>query len=503
MIENELTDNSINLCHYCRQSVPVDARKCYHCGEQLAVPSQFQQTTRKVFKAIGVGTAILSLFFGLKEAYYFIQERQQQRAMASSYFAAAEHFLELDSLTYAEESLKRALSINPNDQHLRARVFLLRADHLLREVDFYGMQLPENSFDIVPEMIVNGFSLLSNSFPADDRAKLLLTLARLLQYDRQWQASTGISDLFAQAYLLAPGTAEIAYWYGEWLFKKETSKDKGFALIEEAAAANPDIALYAAALGKAQAERRDYRAAFQTLMRAIDSRPDQDELQNVRAANEAKQMLANALVDAHKVSTITGTEFFGMTLDDRVAVTRYALKQSSKAQLQLLAARLFHHRGHNDEAEILIRKRLGRYSSRNTTEELELFAAILGAQNNITEREQVLKTLAAKKEMLTYEEVLETGFKDKHWYKIGLKLSREEDAKEVDARGVLVMTAYEHYPFHKAGVRSGDRLLKFGHRSIYDMSSITRLILSFTPGTDVSLKILRGSIELDLTVTVE
>ena len=497
MIENEKTD-SITLCHYCRQSIPVDASKCHHCGEQLAVRSQGLKAARKIFKAIGIGTAILSLFFGLKEAYFFIQERQQQRAMASSYFAAAERFLKLDSLTYAEESLKRALSINPNDQHLRARIFFLRADHLLREADFYGMQIPENRFDIIPEMIVNGFSLLSNSLSTDDRARLLFTLARLLQYDRQWQASTGISDLFAQAYMLVPGTAEIAYWYGEWLLKEETSKEQGFTLIEEAAAADPNIALYASALGRVQAELGDYRAAFQTLMQTIDSRPDQHELHNIRAANEAKRILANALVNAHEVSPITGTEFFGMTLDDRIAVTRYALKQSSKTQLQLLAARLLHHAGHNDEAEILIRKKLGSYSSRNRTEELELFAAILDAQHNRTERQQVLDILATKKEMSNYEEILETGFKDKHWYKVGLKLVKEEDVE-----GVLVITAYEHYPFHKAGVMSGDRLLKFGHRSIHDMSSITRLILSFTPGTDVPLKIRRGNVELDLTVTVE
>ncbi len=497
MIENEKTD-SITLCHYCRQSIPVDASKCHHCGEQLTVRSQGLKAIRKIFKAIGICTAILSLFFGLKEAYFFIQERQQERSMASSYFAAAERFLELDSLTYAEESLKLALSINPNDQHLRARIFFLRADRLLREADFYGMQIPENRFDIIPEMIVNGFSLLGNSLPTDDRARLLLILARLLQYDRQWQTTTGISDLFAQAYMLAPGTAEIAYWYGEWLLKEETSKEQGFTLIAEAAAADPDIALYAVAMGRVQAERGDYRAAFQTLMQAIDSRPDQHELQNIRAANEAKRILANALVNAHEVSPITGTEFFDMTLDDRIAVIRYALKQSRKTQLRLVAARLFHYAGHNNEAEIWIRKKLGSYSSRNRTEELELFAAILEAQHNRTEREQVLKILAAKKEMLTYEEVLETGFKDKHWYKIGLKLSKEEDA-----RGVLVMTPYEHYPFHKAGVRSGDRILKLGHRSIHDMSSITRLILSFTPGTDVPLKIRRGNVELDLTVTIE
>ncbi len=497
MIENGKTD-SITLCHYCRQSIPADASKCHHCGEQLTVRSQGRKATRKIFKAIGIGTAILSLFFGLKEAYFFIQERQQQRSMASSYFAAAERFLELDSLTYAEESLKRALSINPNDQHLRARVFFMRADHLLREADFYGMQIPENRFDIIPEMIVNGFSLLSNSLPTDDRARLLLILARLLQYDRQWQTTTGISDLFAKAYMMAPGTAEIAYWYGEWLLKEETSKEQGFTLIAEAAAAEPNIALYAAALGRVQAERGDYRAAFRTLMQAIDSRPDQHDLQNIRAANEAKRILANALVNAHEVSPITGTEFFDMTLNDRIAVTRYALKQSSKTQLQLVAAKLFHHSGHNNEAEIWIRKKLGNYSSRNHTEELALFAAILEAQDNKTERQQVLDMLAQKKELSTYEEVLETGFKDKHWYKVGLKLAKEDDAE-----GVLVIKAYEHYPFHKAGVRSGDRILKLGHRSIHDMSSVTRLILSYTPGTDVPMKIRRGSVELNLTVAVE
>ena len=275
----------------------------------------------------------------LKDSSFFVEERQQQRAMSASYLAAAERFLKLDSLTYAEESLERALSLNPNDQQLRMQVFSLHADHLLREADYYGLQLPDDRLDVIPEMIVNGFSLLNNSMAADDRARLMLALARLLQYDRQWQASGGITDMFARAYQLAPDDADTAYWYGEWLRNEEASKEQGFNLIQEAAAVAPDVALYAAALGRAEAEQGDYRAAFYTFMRAINSRPDQHELQNIRAANEAKRSLGNALLKAHAVSAITGSEFFGMTLDERVAVTRFALEQGYNRRLQLLAGK--------------------------------------------------------------------------------------------------------------------------------------------------------------------
>ncbi len=163
-----------------------------------------------------------------------------------------------------------------------------------------------------------------------------------------------------------------------------------------------------------------------------------------------------------------------------------------------MAAKLFHHAGQNEEAETQIRKVLGRYDIRSNADRLQLFAAILGAQNRVDEQHKVLELLADKAEHSSYEEVLETGLIDQHRYKVGLKLSKQDNAN-----GVLVVKAYEQYPFHKAGVRAGDYLLEFGHRKITSLRTISILIYNFTPGTDVPLKLRRGGETLDLTVVIE
>lgn len=447
---------------------------------------------------VGVSTALLSIFFGLKEGYFFIQERQQQRAMAASHLAAAEHFLKLDSLSYAEASLERALGANPNDQRLRARIFFLRTGHLLRDADYYGSQLPEGKLDIVPEMVIDGFSLLNNNLAAGVRAELMLALARLLQYDQRWQASTGITELFEGASLLAPENTEVLYWFGEWLQAEDASRERGFALIQAASAAAPGNAVYATAMGHAQAEQGDFGAAIRTLMRAFDSKSLQHELQNIRAANQAKQYLVSVLYDAHKTSPITGQDFFGMSLEERVSIVRYVLQYSNDRGLGGLAAALFYQAGFNAEAEVQILGVLGQYNVRSSTEDLTLLAAILEAQDKVAEAQVVLELLARQEELAGFEEVLETGLADQHRYKLGLKLAREEEAE-----GVLVLKAYEQYPFHKAGVRSGDRLLKFGHRELHDMLSISTIIFTFAPGTDVPLQVQRGEEVLDMIVVLE
>ena len=489
-------------CRYCRQPIAVGASKCHHCGEQLTTRSPLAQFTRKSMGLVGVGTALLSLFFGLKEGYFYIMERQQQRAMAASHLAAAEHFLDLDSLSYAEASLERALVANPNDQHLRARIFFLRASHLLRDADYYGGQMPEDKFDSVPDMIIDGFSLLNNNFAPAVRAELMLTLARLLQYDQQWQADTGITELFEQAYQLAPQDPEVAYWFGAWLRTEDTTKERGFALIQAAATAASNNAVYVTALGKAQAEQGDFGVALRTLMAAIDSRPEQHELQNIRAANHAKQYLARSLSDAHAAIPITGQDFFGLTMDERVSMVRYALQHSSGRRLNGIAAELFHHAGLNAEAEIQIIKVLGKYNVRSSAEDLTLLAAILAAQNKTTEEQAVLQLLARQEELAGYEEVLETGLAGEHRYKLGLRLARGQEV-EMEVEGVLVLKAYEQYPFHKAGVRSGDRLLTFGHRTLHNMLSVSSVMLTFTPGADVPLQVQRGNDVLDLIVVIE
>jgi len=79
---------------------------------------------------LGIFTALLSLIFALKEGYFYIQQQAQQRTLFSTYLNTADHFFKLDNLDYAELSLNKALAIEPANEQLRLRYFLLRGQNL-------------------------------------------------------------------------------------------------------------------------------------------------------------------------------------------------------------------------------------------------------------------------------------------------------------------------------------------------------------------------------------
>ena len=485
-------------CRYCRQPVHPDASKCPHCHEQLVARSNIEITSKKIAGLIGIGTALISLFFGLKEGYFYIEKRQQQREMFAAHMVAAENFIKLDNLEYAEASLNQALALNPNNQQLRLRHFLLRAHNILRELDYYGAQLPDKFLKGMPELITMGFSLVENDFPADKQAHLLSSLARLLQFDQRWQNPTAIDELFTKALALAANDAEIIYWYGERLINNETDKQQGLSLIQQAVELAPENAIYIAALGRHQSKAGDYAAAFASFRHAIELLPKQHELQRIRASNEAKYSLRRSLRDADNTADISSEKFFGLSLQQRIEIIEFSLQHGgSDRYFNLVAAKLLHTAGQHQRAETLIRNAVGDYDERTNTEQLTLLADVLEAQNN--QEAEKIRYLLRKIEMRdSYEEILETSIDGKHRYKVGLRV-----AKQNEGNGIKVLKVFEGYPFAKAGVRKGDRLLKFAHRKVENLRSIWLPINDFSPGTDVPLKLKRGDKFMDVSIVIE
>ena len=491
-------------CRYCRQPVHPKATKCPHCHEQLATRSRIERIGKKTVAFIGIATASLSLFYALKEGFFYIEQRQEQRALFVSHMNAAEHFLKLDNLEHAEASLKQALELNPADTRLLLKYFLLRAHNLLRVMDFTDYDKHKDQFVVISELVTSGFSLLENDFPVRDHATLLVTLARLLKYDVKWENPDAIRELFVRAHKLSPDDAEITYRYGEWLMTEGATKKDGLSLIHQAVSQDPDDALYVETLGDWQREQGDYAAAFKNLRHAIELGPRQHEQYRIRASEYAAYDLSRALLSADQATDITGTEFFGLSLDERLSLMTFVLEHpgNNESSLRIPAARLFHHAGRDEQAEPLLRKELGDYDERSNSKNLTLFASVLEAESKNEEAKQVRDILAKQsereRERASYEEIFETGVEGQHLYKIGLKV-----AKQNSDEGVEVLEAFSGYPFAKAGVHEGDRLLEFAHRKVSDLSSITNPIIYFSPGTDVPLKIRRGDELLDLTIVIE
>lgn len=500
-LQDMASDELKDPCPYCMQPVHSQAKKCHHCGEVLERHFKIEPALRKLMGYIGLATAILSLFYALREGYYYIQERQERRQAFNAYVAAGEHFLKFDNLEYAEMVLQQAISINPNDLKLRLRYFNLRAHHLLREFEFLGFQVSKQVAEKIPGLITEGFSLLNHPLSKKDRANVFVMLGRLLPQDGKWNAPQEVTALLEGAYELAPNNGEVVFRFGRWLLDQEGREKEGVELLKKAIQLQPENALYWIELGEYEMERKEYREAIKSFEKAIILHPQQKELHTIRAANRAKNSLKKLLL--HVGNDITSVEFLGLNMKERVRILEFALKHNERdTGLNFVAANLYYVLGDYKKAYRVIQKVIGDYKSYvsySAIPKLELFAKILekGKFDDQTLYE-VRNILKEKREQELYDEILETGYKDKRRYKFGLKApSKPSDD------GVLVLRAFKGYPFAKAGVRKGDRILEFAHRKVQTLRDIWVPLIEFEPGTEAPVKIKRGEEIHDLILLVE
>ena len=411
---------------------------------------------------------------------------------------AAEKFIELDNLAYAERSLKEALTISPDNHNLRARAFQLGSISILREADYYGAQLPATYMEPIPALITEGFGLLATDLSNARQALVLGNLARLLQFDRSWKQPEAIGDLFEDALSLQPRNAEIAYWYGEYLINQESNLERGEQLIRLAVDIAPGNALYIAGLGRYYVESTQWREAFSAFQKAIELRSTQQTLQQIRASNGAGRALQRAIRAADENRDIESDDFFGLSMAKRVELINFTIENTHRDRyFYAVAARLLHAASHHEEAERLMRYVVEEYDDRTNTDHLQLLSSILQAQEN-PEAIQIKELLLKVEARSQYEEILEAGIEGGHRYKIGLRVSKNHQGD-----GVEVIKVYKDYPFAKAGVKKGDYLLEFAHRKIHNLRSVWVPINDFTPGTDVPLKIRRGNEIIEKTLIVE
>jgi serine protease Do len=76
------------------------------------------------------------------------------------------------------------------------------------------------------------------------------------------------------------------------------------------------------------------------------------------------------------------------------------------------------------------------------------------------------------------------------------------DPAEDGQRGILVREVTPSSPAAKAGLRSGDRIVKFDDRDVTDVRKFLQTVAARKPGEKLNLRVLRDGREQDLAVTV-
>ena len=300
--------------------------------------------------------------------------------------------------------------------------------------------------------------------------------------------------------------------------------DSAHAVLQRAYRAGPDDPETLASLGLATRDA-------DLIRRAIEKQPENAEHHHCLAYVLEKQgQAADAMRGYRRASELaTGPEIksrrlrnetlrevwrvmrqgyplragLGMPLEERVQMIEYFVSKSASrdADPHFYLAALYHALGQHERAAAAMRRGLG--DDRNEWRQrrdrlamLELYARILkeGGLDAATLAE-VQAILQERAERSQYEEILEIGKEPKH--KVGLRV------ESAPGDGVRVLRAFEGYPFAKAGVREGDRIVELAHRKTRSLRDIWLLLLDFAPGTDVPMKVERAGATLDLTLIVQ
>lgn len=491
-------------CPHCKLPVHPEARKCPHCHELIGQQPGWQLHGRRMVTLLGALTAALSVFYALREGYFYIDKQQRQRHEVRSYSQVATQFEQMDSLQYAQQALAKALQLSPADSELQRRHFIVQARQLLRQLDWQSM-LPTEQMDEISVLILEGYRLLAEPFDAGQQAQLRVMLARLLPKDRRWNDDKGITKLFARAYELAPADPQVCFYYGVWQHNSEAEKPPWQSLVQQAIAIAPEDPVYNAFMGKALMDDRQFIQALEHLRTAAASRDKELDLDRIRAANAADQNIRRLLVTADSETPIESDDFFGFSLAAREQLIEQVLQQRpNDRNINFIAARFYFYAKQYDAALAAVQlarsdDSLSLVARGYEIEQNRLYVAILAASGQQPRlRSELEQALLDYENSQGIEERLEWGIQGEHNYKVGLQVSTRNKDK-----GLKILKAYRGYPFALAGVQADDWLISVAHRQPASLSELGYVLRNFQPGSRIPIVVERQGQQLQMELQVE
>jgi len=126
-----------------------------------------------------------------------------------------------------------------------------------------------------------------------------------------------------------------------------------------------------------------------------------------------------------------------------------------------------------------------------------LNTAVVAGKLTFSIRIDMVHTVA---ERLIADGTFARGFAGLFTGRVTTKVARKAGLKK--RLGVLVRGVVDDGPAHRAGLRPGDLMLSFGDRALDDPDALPWLVAATRPGTEVSLRIIRGVKRRELTLRV-
>ena len=491
-------------CPVCRESIAADAQRCIHCNEYVGKNRRIRTLASQTVTYIGLFTALLSTFYALREGYFYVQKQQQQREELRALKVVATEFEQVGSLTYAQDALQKALAVSPNDVEIKQHLFTLEA-RMLFEDAYWQPLLNDNQLASVKALIIDGHRLLQESLSPKSKAAIAVTIANFIQMDGSWNDRNAPEKHYKLAMTLAPDSANVNLFYGQWLAEDEKTVEQGEAMMVRATQLSPQDAFFFYELAESYADRNKIKEALQAYRKAIELNSMQTELLSVQASNRAKSELRRLLLKAVAGEDITGASFYGLDIEERRGwIEQVLAKYTNDRMINRFATDFFLFANLPEQAFETISKTVSQEEleapvRRGNFEFIQRYQAVLAALNLEPELQSALTSrLAAYEASLSWKEYLQWGIRGQHRYKVGIRVD-----KTGYPQGLKVLKVFSHFPFEKAGIAPMDYIQEAGHQSVTSLDELMLVMSKFAPGDEMPLKIIRDNKPMELVLVVE
>lgn len=489
------------ICPFCAETIQAKALKCKHCGEFLSGRPRKAARITKIIASFGALTALLSLFYALREGYFYIEKQQQARTEINSYLKVAGEFEKLSALQYAEHAIAQALELSPNDIFLQQKYFLLKSKWLLDDMEWRPISATPD--EQVSSLIIDGYRLKLTAEDHSTRINILQNLARLVTLDNRWQDRESAAALFEQALKLDRKNAETLFRYGQWLVSSDKNESRGFELIIDATTIAPQDALYQYQLGYYYLMEKDFEKSLSLLISASELLEQQSELVRVQAANFAKSSLKRLLIESELMFDFNEGKYLGQSSSSTFQLIDSVVKDSpNDRNVNFLMAKYFFSIQDYQQARRYLNKifkiaDLAKPLYSSNYRHAELLRDILQVtKQNPEVQQRLLQEIEFYWQQSDIAESMVWQINENASYRIGLRVYSR-------ANSLTVIRAYSTYPFAKAGLRPSDRLLTLNGKKLASLEELKKIIGSVEIGNKLPVTWQRQGHTMQSTLTIE
>ena len=409
----------------------------------------------------------------------FVYSKSKARKQLATQLAVGDRIvasadLEGEGYDQALQHFEKALAVDPGNLAIMRRI--LRATRRRNET-----AMPVALMDGPPRQEIDAVLERLYELDVKEDKELLLEEAQLLELIGKRESAIAA---LRKAQALAPDDPEMLSLLG--------ACTKDAELVRRAIAAQPENAAHHHALAYVLSARGEYGAAVREYRSAAGLAGGRDFA--------SRRTRSAAMSDLLQLFKQHGDKL-DLPPEERIAALEavVASKVSLDRTQHVMLAELYLAAGSLQKAHDAIRAAMGtdQQSWRSYVPQLRLYKTILERGGfDAAALARVNATLEQVAERQHYDELLEIGEGPQH-RKIGLRIDKTAGG------GLLVARCFAGYPFAKAGVRDGDRILEFAHRKTENLRDIWTRLIQFAPGSDVPLRVQRAGETLDLTLVVQ